>query len=111
MSMATPATAGRRARRSGAGDASPQQAIGRISQNQVSVVWAARFSRRKDSARTFDCHRITAPQLPFLSICSLVHNASPVLLARIHSSRLVSMPQVSQAIACGKYGGCTSAIL
>ena len=102
MSMETPASAGRSANRSGAGDESLAQAIGRMNQNQVSVVWAARFSRRKDSPRTFDCHRMTAPQLPFLSICSVVQSASPVLFARIHSSRLVSIFHVSQAIACGK---------
>ena len=36
--METPASAGRNANRSGAGDASAEHAIGRISQNQVSVV-------------------------------------------------------------------------
>lgn len=100
-STATPPSAGRKPSRSGAGEASLAHAIGRISQNQISEPCAARFKRRRDSERIWFCQKTTAPQLPFLRICSVVHNASPVFEERIHSKRLVSIPHVLKACACG----------
>lgn len=109
MSTETPPSAGRSAIRRGEGDASAAAASGRMSHSHVSVNWAARLSRRRDSARTFDCHNMTAPQLPFLRICSAAHNASAELPGRNHSTLRSFTCQERQAIACGRYGGCIRA--
>lgn len=109
-SMATPPTAGRSPSRNGAGDGSALAAIGRISQNQVAVLCAAKFKRRNDSARMLFCHNTTPPHDPFFSTISVDQSASPVEAAVIHSRRLVSIPQERNAMACGMYGGWMSTI-
>src|SRR5471032_1091130 len=84
LSTDTPPSAGLKAMRNGEGDASDAADSGRMSHNHVSVDWAAKFSRRRDSARTFDCHKTTAPHEPFFRICSADHSASAELLGRNH---------------------------
>lgn len=105
ISALTPPEAGRSATRSGAGDASAAHDMGRMSQHQVSVDWAARLSRRKLSLRIFVCQKMTAPQLPLRKICSVDQSASAVLDARIHSMFDLFKSKNLQAIAFGKYGG------
>lgn len=92
-------------KRKNAGDASLAAAIGRINQNQISALCAARLRRRKDSERIWFCQKTTAPQLPFFKICSVLHNASPVDDGLSHNNRRVSIPHSLKARDCGIYGG------
>lgn len=102
MSAEIPPSAGRKAMRSGDGDASAAAANGRTSHNQVSVDWAARLSRLSDSGRTFDCHNTTAPHDPFFRICSAAQSASAELLGLSQSTFLSSNCQALKAIVWGK---------
>lgn len=110
MWVEMPPAAGRNARRNGAGDASAAALIGRTSQKNVSVVCAARLSRRSASSRILVCHSSTAPQLPLRKICSVDQRASAVLGARIQSKFGQFKSMNLQAAELGKYGGCTKAI-
>lgn len=105
MSADTPPMAGRSAMRKGDTEASAAAAKGRTSHNQVSVLCAARFSLLSDSGRTFDCQITTAPQPPFLRICSAAHKASAELCG-LNQRRLRSLRcHERHAIECGRYGG------
>lgn len=87
--------------RNGDGEAFAAAEIGRMSQNHVSVVCAARFSRRSVSGRISVCQSMTAPQLPLLRICSVAHKASDELFGRSHNKFRSFTCQARQAIRWG----------
>ena len=101
-----PPIAGRRLRRSGAGDASWLAASGRSMKNRVSPLCAARFRRRSASPRAWACQNSSAPQLPLRRICSAAHSASALRLVRTHTSSDGLMPRAASAKAWGGCGGC-----
>lgn len=103
-----PPAAGRRLRRSGAGEASCPAARGRSMKNRVSPLCAARFSRRSASPRAWLCQNSSAPQLPLRNTCSAAHSASALRPLRTHSSCDGLMPRAASASAWGGCGGCSS---
>jgi hypothetical protein len=85
ISTSTPASAGRSATRSSAGGGSAALASGRNITNSVSALFAASCKRRRDSWRTCDCQKSSAPHVPARSICSADHNASALVVVLISS--------------------------
>jgi len=95
----------RMASRNEDGDGSAEAARGRTSHSQVSVPWAARFSRLSASGRAFDCHRRTASNAPLLGICSADHRASAELVGLSQYMLRSFTRQARQVIECGRKGG------
>jgi len=109
--ISMPPCTGRRLRRSGAGEVSCAAESGRNMKNSVSPCCAAKWSRRRLSARMCGCQNRTAPHAPLFRTCSTLHNASAERGARIQISCDGANPRDARAMACGACGGSTMTML
>lgn len=100
-----PPSAGRSARRSGAGDASCADASGFRRKHKASVSCAARFRRRTVSFRVCDCQSITTEHAPTRKACSAAHRASALRSGCTQITCEGFRPIAASARAFGTCGG------